>query len=62
MLFEKLYSANPQSVKQVSDYEKDLLMRFMYWLNKRGFINEDLQFDTMHQVETFLSMYAENKI
>ena len=60
--FQERYCGKPTSVRQVGDYDKDLLMRFMWWLDKRGFIKDDLQFDTMHQVETFLSMYSRNDI
>lgn len=34
---------------------KDNFIKFMQWLNKRGFIKEDLCFDIEHQVETFVN-------
>jgi len=36
---------------------KQTLMRFMHYLNRRGFIAEDAQFDTEHQVDTFLDQF-----
>ena len=35
--------------------DKDILMRYTQWLNKRGFFREDLQCDFEHQIETFLN-------
>lgn len=34
--------------------QKDNMIKFMRWLEKRGFIKEDLCYDTEHQVETFI--------
>ena len=34
---------------------KEILLKFMRWLEKRGFIKEDLCYDTEHQVETFIT-------
>lgn len=34
---------------------KEILLKFMKWLEKRGFIKEDLCYDTEHQVETFVN-------
>ena len=36
---------------------KQTLMRFFKYLDKRGFLDKDLQCDTEHQVETFLSQF-----
>lgn len=38
-----------------STKDKDILMRYTRWLNRRGFFREDLQCDFEHQIETFLS-------
>lgn len=36
---------------------KLLLWKFFNWLNRRGFLNPDLQCDPEHQIETFLNQY-----
>ena len=33
---------------------KEILLKFMRWIEKRGFIKDDLCYDTEHQVETFI--------
>jgi len=35
--------------------QKENMLKFMRWLEKRGFIKEDLCYDTEHQVETFVN-------
>lgn len=37
---------------------KRTLVKFMKYLEKRGFIDESLQYDTEHQVDTFLEQIA----
>lgn len=38
---------------------RDKMLRFFKWLDERGFIREDLQFDYEHQLETFLEFDKE---
>lgn len=35
--------------------QKENMLRFMRWLEKRGFIKEDLCYDTEHQVDNFIN-------
>lgn len=35
--------------------QKENMLKFMRWLEKRGFIKEDLCYDTEHQVDTFIN-------
>ena len=40
--------------------EKELLIHFMQYLERRGFIDETLQYDTDHQVDTYLEQFKPN--
>ena len=35
--------------------QKKNMLKFMKWIEKRGFIKEDLCYDTEHQVDTFIN-------
>lgn len=35
---------------------KEILLAYTKWLDKRGFFQEELQFDFKHQIETFLEI------
>jgi hypothetical protein len=44
-------------VHSINQNEKALLVDFMKYLNRRGFMAEDLQCDIEHQVETYLKQF-----
>lgn len=48
--------------KEFEDDEKtkSKLLEFMRWLEKRGFIKDDLCYDTEHQVDTFVTQIMPN--
>lgn len=50
-----LYECVDECDTQDDNTQKETLLKFMRWLEKRGFIKEDLCYDTEHQVETFIT-------
>lgn len=40
--------------------EKELLIHFMQYLERRGFIDQSLQYDTEHQADTYLGQFKPN--
>lgn len=47
------------AIEEMSEWKdaqnKENMLKFMRWLEKRGFIKEDLCYDTEHQVDTFIN-------
>lgn len=41
---------------------RETLVDFMQYLNKRGFFRDDLCFDTEHQVDTFIELNKQKNI
>lgn len=57
--FEQLPFCQESKNDELAKKENDLL-KFMQWLEKRGFIKEDLSYDTEHQVHTFATQFLNN--
>lgn len=49
--------ADYKDLQQSAEIRRTLL-KFMMYLERRGFIDESLQYDTEHQVDTFLEQMA----
>lgn len=52
--FENLPFCKDSEDLTVTEQEKDMV-KFMRWLEKRGFIDPNLSYDTEHQVHTFMT-------